>query len=255
MENTYRDGQFVWRELMTRDMAKARAFYAELLGWTSEEMAMPTGPYVIFKKGDQMVAGGMAAPADYQGPAAWLGYVSIPDVDAALRATAENGGNVVMPAMDVAGVGRFAVIADPTGGVVGFHRGESGDGPAPGMPGAGTFCWETLNTTDMDRAKAFYTKVVGWSGGSGPGNVLVFVAGSAQVADVEPAPPGVPSHWLSHVVVDGKLEAARDKAEKLGASVLVPVIDVPTIGRMCIITDPTGAAISLFEPGPPPAAS
>jgi uncharacterized protein len=253
MELTYREGQFVWRELMTPDVAKARAFYGELLGWTSEEMAMASGPYTIFKKGDQMVAGGMAMPPDAAHPPSWMSYASIKDVDGALKAAAENGGQVVMPAMDVQMIGRFAAIADPTGGVVGLVCQEGGDGPAPGMPGPGTFCWETLNTTDIDRAKDFYTKVMGWKGGSGPGNMLVFTAGEAQVADVEAAPPGVPSHWLLHVVVD-KLEAAREKAESLGAKVLMAEIPIPTVGRIAIITDPTGAAISLFEPAPPAAA-
>lgn len=254
MENTYREGQFVWRELMTRDMAKARAFYGELLGWTSSEMTVPGGtePYVLFKKGDVMVAGGMATPAGNPAPPAWMSYVSVKDVDAAVKTAGEGGGKVLLPANDIPTVGRIAVVMDPTGGVVGLMRGEQGDGPAPGMPGPGTFCWETLNTTDIDRAKAFYTKVVGWTGAAGTNGMLVFSAGQAMVADVEPAPPGLPSHWLLHVVVE-KLEASRDRAEKLGAKVLMPVVDIPTIGRISVIADPTGAAISLFEPAPPAA--
>lgn len=256
MENTYREGQFVWRELMTRDMAKARAFYGELLGWTASEMTVPgsTEAYTLFKKGDVMVAGGMGLPAGNPAPPAWMSYVSVKDVDAAVKTAGENGGNVILPANDIPTVGRIAIVMDPTGGVVGLMRGAQGDGPAPGMPGPGTFCWETLNTTDIDRAKSFYTTVIGWTGASGPGNMLVLSAGQTMVADVEPAPPGLPSHWLLHVVVE-KLEASREKAEKLGAKILMPAIDIPTIGRICVIADPTGAALSLFEPAPPPAAS
>ncbi len=254
MENTYREGQFVWRELMTPDVEKARAFYGELLGWTYQEMPMPTGPYTVFKQGDQMVAGAMALPAGDPAPPAWMSYVSVADVDEALKKVGENGGQVIMPPMDVPNVGRFAVTADPTGGVLGLLRNLTTDGPAPGMPGPGTFCWETLNTTDIDRAKSFYTAVIGWTGGTGPSNMLVFSAGTVQVADVEPAPPGLPSHWLLHVVVE-KLEASRDKAEKLGAKVLMPLVEIPAIGRIAVIADPTGAALSLFEPAPPPPAA
>lgn len=253
MEQNYREGQFVWRELMTRDVAKARAFYGELLGWTSQEMPMPTGAYTLFKSGEMMVGGAMALPDDVQAPPAWMSYVSVANVDDTLKAAAESGGNVLVPAMDIPNVGRFAVIADPTGGVLGLLRNATTDGPAPGMPGVGTFCWETLNTTDIDRAKTFYTKVIGWTGGSGMGNMLIFKAGETMVADVEPAPPGVPSHWLLHVVVE-KLEASREKAEALGGKVMVPCIEVPTIGRMSIVVDPTGAAISLFEAAAPSAA-
>lgn len=253
MENTYREGQFVWRELMTPDVGKARAFYGELLGWTSQEMPMPTGLYTVFKKGDQMVAGAMATPAGAPYPPAWASYVSVTDVDATVKACTANGGQALMGGEDVPGVGRIAMIADPTGGVLGLLRNLTTDGPAPGMPGPGTFCWETLNTTDIDRAKSFYTAVIGWTGSTGPANMLVFAAGTVQVADVEPAPPGLPSHWLLHVVVE-KLETSREKAEQLGAKVLMPLVEIPSIGRICVIADPTGAAISLFEPAPPAAA-
>ncbi|MEZ4314710.1 MAG: VOC family protein [Polyangiaceae bacterium] len=253
MENTYRVGQFAWRELMTRDTAKARAFYTEMFGWVASDMPMPQGTYTTFKNGDAMVAGMMEMPKEAPVDAAWMSYVSVPDVDAAVKAATENGGTVMLPGTTMPGVGRFAMVADSTGGVIGLLRGETGDSPAPFPPPAGAFCWESLNTTDIDKSKAFYSKVAGWTTGTGPGGMPVFMADTVQVADVQGAPPGVPTHWLLHVVVD-KLDAARTKAEQAGAKVMMPRIDIPTIGAICIITDPTGAAISLFEPAPPAAA-
>ena len=60
MENKYREGQFVWRELMTSDVDKSRGFYGELLGWTFQDMPMPTGTYTLAKKGEVMVGGMMS---------------------------------------------------------------------------------------------------------------------------------------------------------------------------------------------------
>lgn len=246
MENKYREGQFVWRELMTSDVDKSRGFYGELLGWTFQDMPMPTGTYTLAKKGEVMVGGMMAIPPGESMPPAWLTYISVADVDACLKAAGANGGSTTMPAMDVPGVGRFAMMSDATGGVVGLLHGETGDSPAPTRPEVGLFCWESLMTTDLEKAKAFYTKIIGWTEAPGPGGTTVMKAGTQMVADFGPAPHGH-SAWMLHVIID-KLETARARAEKLGAKVVVPEIAVPQVGRMTFVSDPTGAMISLFEP-------
>lgn len=251
MEKSWRYGQFVWREMLCPDVAKAKAFYGELFGWTFADMPMGPFTYTIVKKGDKQV-GGIMPSTPQMGPPAWMSYVSVEDADEIVRVAKANGGQLPMDVQSAPGVGRFAVLNDPTGGWVGFLQGESA-GDAPGMPGAGEFCWETLNTTDIEKAKAFYTTLFGWTAAGGPGgNMTVMSAESTQVADFEPVQPGMPSHWLAHVVVE-KLEAARERAEKLGAKIFVPVIDIPQVGRICIIQDPIGAVISLFEPGMPAA--
>jgi len=251
MDKVWRHGQFVWREMLCPDVAKAKGFYGELFGWTFADMPMGPMTYTIISAGSRQV-GGIMPSTPQMGPPAWLSYVSVKDADETVRAAEAGGGKLPMGVQSAPGVGRFGVVNDPTGGYVGFLQGESASDPA-GMPAAGEFCWETLNTTDIEKAKAFYATLFGWTAAAGPGgNMNVFSAGETQVADVEPAQPGMPSHWLAHVVV-AKLEPARERAEKLGAKVFVPVIDIPQVGRVCIIQDPVGAVISLFEPGMPAA--
>ena len=36
-------GHFHWNELTTRDIERAKKFYADTLGWTFESMPMPEG--------------------------------------------------------------------------------------------------------------------------------------------------------------------------------------------------------------------
>jgi hypothetical protein len=251
MEKQWRFGQFVWRELICPDVAKAKAFYGELCGWSFQDM--PFGPmtYTLCLRGDKQV-GGMMPSTPNMGPPAWLSYVSVEKLDDTIAAGKAHGGKFPMEPMSAPGVGRFCVMNDPTGGYVGLLQGEQ-PGDPPGMPHAGEFCWETLNTSDVAKAKAFYAQVFGWNIDSAPGNEMnVCKAGEVMVADVEPLHmPGVPTHWLAHVVVAGKLEAAREKAEKLGGKVIVPVVEIPGVGRMSIVADPLGAVISLFEPQMP----
>src|SRR3954464_10263198 len=52
-------GAPVWIDLFTSDPEKSRAFYGELMGWTSTEPNAAFGGYFNFLKGDSLVAGGM----------------------------------------------------------------------------------------------------------------------------------------------------------------------------------------------------
>jgi predicted enzyme related to lactoylglutathione lyase len=55
-----------------------------------------------------------------QMPPHWMTYVAVDDVDGAVRTTREAGGTVHREPFDVEGVGRIAIIADPTGAVLGI---------------------------------------------------------------------------------------------------------------------------------------
>ena len=106
---------------------------------------------------------------------------------------------------------------------------------------------------EIERAKRFYQGVFGWQTSKMLGaDATVFGVGSAPdqaVADVQKA-NGMPPAWLTYVVVEA-IEPARAKAEKLGAKVMVPLVEIPTVGRISFIVDPTGGHIGLFQPQMP----
>lgn len=243
----YRPGVFVWRELMTPDAQKARAFYAELLGWTYQDVPMGDVTYTLVHKGEAQIAGIMEMK-DSPHPPHWMSYVSVEDVDAAAKRAGENGGTVAVAPQDIPNIGRFAVIGDPDHAYVSLFKSADGDAPAR-QPGVGEFCWETLSTNDIERAKSFYGAVVGWKVGRGPdgSDITVFTtSGGTQVADVQKA-EGFPPMWMTYVIVE-KLEDANARAEKLGGTIVVPLIEVPQVGRISVMRDPTGAHLGLFEP-------
>ena len=49
----------------------------------------------------------------------WLNWVHVADVDATLIRAADAGGQAVTEASDYPGVGRMAILSDPTGAVFG----------------------------------------------------------------------------------------------------------------------------------------
>ena len=66
----------------------------------------------------------MQAGVPEEAPAFWLTYFAVEDADAAVAKVQELGGSVTMPPMDLAGVGRLAVVADPHGAQFGLIKGE-----------------------------------------------------------------------------------------------------------------------------------
>jgi predicted enzyme related to lactoylglutathione lyase len=117
-------GAFSWSELMTTDPAAAVAFYGALFGWTADNVDMGTGPYHVVKAGEASVGGIMAMPPSVPAgtPPCWGCYVTVDDCDASVARCTELGGRVLMPPMDVQGVGRMAVLQDPQGAVFNVIR-------------------------------------------------------------------------------------------------------------------------------------
>ena len=58
--------------------------------------------------------------------------------------------------------------------------------------------------------------------------------------------PGPPSAWLPYVIVDD-IKQSTEKAKSLGARVMKDVTDIPGMGSFSIITDPTGAALGMWQ--------
>ena len=122
------------------------------------------------------------------------------------------------------------------------------------------FAWYELITTDVEAAKAFYTRVMGWGvlNASLPGGAYtlftagdVFVSGLMHLPEDASEASGTPS-WLGYVGVDD-VDAAAARVENLGGVVHVPPTDIPDISRFTIFTDPQAArlaAIKRFNHGP-----
>jgi predicted enzyme related to lactoylglutathione lyase len=115
---------FCWEELSTNDPAGAAKFYAALFGYSIEEADMgPMGTYRILKRGDRQTAGIMKTPPQAPPQPYWLEYVAVQDVDASTRNARELGAKVLVDPQDIPKIGRFSVIADPTGAAIALFTG------------------------------------------------------------------------------------------------------------------------------------
>jgi uncharacterized protein len=124
-------------------------------------------------------------------------------------------------------------------------------------PKVGSFCWLELATTDRAGAKNFYSRLFGWAAQDNPmGPDMIYtmfrlggndVGGAYQMTKQE-IEAHVPPHWMLYVKVESA-DAAAARAVSLGAQQIVPPTDIPNVGRFAVIQDPTGAHLSLFQPG------
>lgn len=239
-----------WIDLMTSDPDRSRAFYGELFGWTSEEAGEDFGGYVNFQSNGAGIAGCMRNDPQFEAPEGWSVYLAVDDAQGTADAAVANGGQVMVPPMDVADLGRMAVVADAGGAAIGMwqpgvHKGFSVWGE-PGTAG-----WFELHTRDYDETVAFYTEVFGWGThvvsdvpefryttlGEGDGQLAGVMDGSAFL------PEGVPAHWSVYFATEDT-DASLERTVELGGSVVMAAEDTP-YGRLASAADPTGAVFKL----------
>lgn len=111
-------GFLCWNELGTNDSEKAGHFYSNLFGWTRQSFPGPM-EYTLFNHEGDRGVGGMYTITPEMGPIPphWLPYFAVEDCDAKVQKATELGGQVMKPAEDIPGVGRFAILLDPQGAV------------------------------------------------------------------------------------------------------------------------------------------
>ncbi|MFC5929153.1 VOC family protein [Cryobacterium melibiosiphilum] len=123
--------------------------------------------------------------------------------------------------------------------------------PTPDAFTPGEPCWVDLMSSDVDRSKAFYSALFGWTAtesGEEYGNYITFWKGDAQVAGLARQLPDstFPDVWTTYLAVDD-VDGAAASARAAGAQILMEPMTVGDQGRMAMILDPTGAAIGLWE--------
>lgn len=116
------------------------------------------------------------------------------------------------------------------------------------------FIWNELDTVDQKRSGMFFSKLLGWTlkevDAGEFGKYTIFQKDGQDVAGMmnpTSESPTKQSHWQTYIAVENVDESARKVAE-LGGKVLVPPHEVPDFGRVCLISDPTGATVPLVRP-------
>jgi predicted enzyme related to lactoylglutathione lyase len=118
----------------------------------------------------------------------------------------------------------------------------------------GAPCWIDLLSSDTDRSREFYGALFGWTaeqGGEEYGGYINFFRNGAQTAGMmgrSPEMSDAPDGWTVYLSTPDA-EVTTKAAEANGGMVLVPPMDILTLGRMGIVGDSGGAVVGLWQPG------
>ncbi len=159
-----RPGRFAWYELMTTDVAAARAFYGNVVGWGARDASTPELAYTLFTAGSAAVSGLMALPEEAMRMGAtprWMGYVGVDSADAASDGFRRLGGTIYVPPTD-SNIGRISVVADPQTAILALVEGLKTGSGEPELDQPGQVGWHELLAADWAKAFGFYAEVFGW---------------------------------------------------------------------------------------------
>ncbi len=128
---------------------------------------------------------------------------------------------------------------------------------------ASKFIWYELMTTDLEAARDFYARVVGWTPEAWPGESPYIVmkpegtdrgVGGIMTIPEEAKAMGAPPAWLGYIYAED-VDAATQKLRKSSGIVHREPSDIPDVGRFSVVADPQGATFMLMTakgPDQPP---
>lgn len=111
---------FVHLDLTTGDVAAAKAFYGAVFDWKFQDVPALNWTGIFVGDG---VGGGMGPKQSPEQPTSWTAYVGVDDVDQTVAKAAAHGATIVVPKMEVPGMGWLAVFLDPQGALIGVWQG------------------------------------------------------------------------------------------------------------------------------------
>jgi len=121
-------------------------------------------------------------------------------------------------------------------------------------PRVGTIAWTDLTVSNAEGVRDFYAKVVGWV--PTPVDMVTYSDFTMMTPDDRTAVAGVcharggnadlPAQWLNYVIV-ADLDASMRQCEESGGAIVAPARAMGAMGRYCVIRDPAGAVLALFE--------
>ena len=111
---------FIYAELHSNDVQRAREFYARLFDWKITELPVPGKYYAEIGPGEGFPGGLTAALPEHEKFTGWLSYVKVKDLTAATEQARKLGATVVREDVQVPNEGRFSWIVDPAGAPLGL---------------------------------------------------------------------------------------------------------------------------------------
>jgi uncharacterized protein len=117
----------------------------------------------------------------------------------------------------------------------------------------GAPCWIELFTSDVEKGRAFYHELFGWTSDDPAeefGGYFTFYKDGVRVAGGmhNDGQSGAPDVWSVYLACEDA-KATADAAKSNGGQVVVDPMEVMDLGSMVVVSDSGGAAIGGWQPG------
>ena len=230
----------VHTEIQVRDGKSAVKWYAEVFGWDTaytEELK-----YGTFKAGEH---GGGFSTTD-QATGTWP-YIGVDDIPGKLKQIAGAGGKVMMEETPIPGIGAFGVFGDPDGNVVGLFKESTPPQATEDKAIPNPLVHIEFSVTDPQKAIAWYRDLFNWNTSYDEKlSYGMFSTGEGELGGGFAQRPDGPSGIVPYMAVED-VDGMTAKAKQHGAKVVQEPFDIPTVGRMSLVSDPDGNVLGLIN--------
>jgi len=237
-------GKFIGFDLASPALAEQMDFYGSVFGW-SYRSPTPTEDGYVLVLNDGKPIGGMFSydpPQGEQDGAVWVCLMAVDDVDAAVRVTKANGGQLELGPSEVPRRGRHALF--------GALRSSSGDPPDGEVP-LGGFIWVDLFAREPEAMSRFYSALAPYetetrSLTENIPRILLNAHGMARAGIVPVDEEANRSAWVPYVRV-ADVEATLERVVEGGGFAIVAPDEAILDGNVAVFVDPNGAVMGIVK--------
>jgi len=113
--------------------------------------------------------------------------------------------------------------------------------------GLHTICHVEYDVTDLDRSRAFYEALFGWTFRQFTDDMMVFGMGEEHIGGLSRKAAVNPGHSPSIWFEVENLDAKLSRASEIGGSQHTARHEVPHVGWAGVVADPDGNAVGMVQ--------
>lgn len=236
-----------WFEINGPEPAKTAEFFSELFGWHTETVE---GGYVLIDThAGRGINGGLGNPPHGQ-EAHSIFYAQSPDIQAVLDRAVAMGSKTVVPVTEIPEMVTYATFTDPFGNLIGLIKGDESETGGVSAGDNPPVDWFELSCAEPRKAWDFYRELFGWTiegGGDDEGRLHAGVESGSGGATggIGSSPSGKPQMVMYALVDD--LSKYLERAEALGATMVMPATKVDEHTHIAVFADPQGNTFGLYS--------
>lgn len=235
------NNNFVWTDLSTFDVRRAREFYSDIFGWKYKSL---DSIYYTAQTEATEASGLYLMPDKFQKfnlPSFWMSYIKVIDLDATINIAKQIGGKVEMVDKENA-IGKIALIRDPLGSGFTVYEGEYLNARSTGLESS--YSKSELIVSDLAQVKPFYENLFSWTIQEiSKTHCRIYNSPSSLVAEMIEVPnsiKGKDEYWGVYFYTSALLQT-KQKVISNGGSIIYEE------AHAILCKDPFGAAFNITD--------